>query len=159
MLLDAGADINTINAKKETVFAIAIRTRNTKLLEALVPKLSVDSDPALLFNFKGAMLLDEHYTKIIIAILKNKKPKSEIINDTADDGFTALLRFFKDYMDNYERAFDKVLKEVSRSFKDKGKQVENYAHIDNHKIVRLMDQEIPEVKLEDDDKVQAYYVS
>ncbi len=65
--------------------------------------------------------MDENYTKIIIKILKNKRPKPDIINHLADDGFSALLRFFKDYFDNYAPAFDKVLKEVWRNFKDKGK--------------------------------------
>ena len=70
LLLEAGAEINAKNQDKLTVFAIAIRSRNIKLIEVINEKLSIDEDHDLLFNFCGALLLDNQYINIIKLIVE-----------------------------------------------------------------------------------------
>lgn len=141
MLLDAGADSNAINAKKETVFAIAIRSKNIQLLEVMVPRLSIDADTSLLFHFGGSLVMDAKFSSIVVAILRNKRPKPESINHINDDGFTALLLYFKDFFQNYQVAFTKLLKKIESIIKERGKEPEEYGEFDNAEILKVMREE------------------
>lgn len=101
-------------------------------------KLSIDEDHDLLFNFCGALLLDNQYINIIKLIVEAKKPKRTSINYVNDAGFTPLLMIFKDFMENYRVAFSNLLLTLRPLIKTKGTDIANYGEFDNNlKLIEI----------------------
>ena len=78
-------------------------------MKAIVPKMSINMTPHLLYEFSGNFLIDQNYTEMIINILQNDSNiDTDSINLRRDDGFTPFLYMIKEFVTEYSSAFTAI---------------------------------------------------
>lgn len=98
MLLEAGASVNMKTKEGKSPFSLSFEAGNPELLKMFGGNLDLNSDPSLLFVFKGHSILKEKVQNLIIECMNMKPLEDETINYVNDEGFTPFLLYMKEVL-------------------------------------------------------------
>ena len=90
------------------------------MMEVLIDRQVIDTQPMLLFQFKD-YILNQSYQRMLQNLIENRPPKAETMNYLNEDGFTPMLEFIKHFKLTkntvelkIEKALDKHLADFGR---------------------------------------------
>lgn len=101
LLISSNAELSAKDKSNRTPFAICLEKDNAPLLEFLKDKVSINSEPDLLFAFKDK-IFNVDYQRILEQLLQNDLPKPETINTLDAQGMTPFLAYIDAFVRNHD---------------------------------------------------------